>query len=563
MPQRNRPSCTTNFYPRPPRGGRRLAVVLLKQLGQISIHALREEGDAHPSDREQVSQISIHALREEGDLQPGISPCPATKFLSTPSARRATSAGRGADLGGLFLSTPSARRATMRGMFRLPFSSGLFLSTPSARRATPIREAVLLHRYISIHALREEGDASCRCSRLVNERFLSTPSARRATDHPGLFSRGVDISIHALREEGDECVGTPCRALQDFYPRPPRGGRHLVAMEGETDSKFLSTPSARRATAGAPLCGCSPMYFYPRPPRGGRPFRDRQVNGFDVISIHALREEGDGYADDSFISIEPFLSTPSARRATDGGRDRSQHREISIHALREEGDATSFPEQSDDCLFLSTPSARRATCMRQEQNSSICISIHALREEGDIASRAHGLAGHLFLSTPSARRATYAACCTPWHQSISIHALREEGDCGHPVCQRQQSISIHALREEGDSKNSSPSPGTVNFYPRPPRGGRLADLVGVVVVGVFLSTPSARRATQTVQPDVGAIQFLSTPSARRATSETTSFFVKLFDFYPRPPRGGRQQKQRQNLYFQTNYTTFCTNLEEP
>ena len=25
----------------------------------------------------------------------------------------------------------------------------------------------------------------------------------------------------------------------------------------------------------------------------GDPFRDRQVNGFDVISIHALREEGD------------------------------------------------------------------------------------------------------------------------------------------------------------------------------------------------------------------------------------------------------------------------------
>ena len=34
-------------------------------------------------------------------------------------------------------------------------------------------------------------------------------------------------------------------------------------------------------------------------------------------------------------------------------------------------------------------------------------------------------------------------------------------------------------------------------------------------------------------------------------------------FYPRPPRGGRQQKQRQNLYFLINYTTFCTNLEEP
>ena len=37
---------------------------------------------------------------------------------------------------------------------------------------------------------------------------------------------------------------------------------------------------------------------------------------------------------------------------------------------------------------------------------------------------------------------------------------------------------------------------------------------------------------------------------------------ELMDFYPRPPRGGRQQKQRQNLYFLINYTTFCTNLEE-
>ena len=42
-----------------------------------------------------------------------------------------------------------------------------------------------------------------------------------------------------------------------------------------------------------------------------------------------------------------------------------------------------------------------------------------------------------------------------------------------------------------------------------------------------------------------------------------AFFCRFVDFYPRPPRGGRQQKQRQNLYFQTNYTTFCTNLEEP
>ena len=34
----------------------------------ISIHALREEGDARKNDRQNRQPISIHALREEGDL---------------------------------------------------------------------------------------------------------------------------------------------------------------------------------------------------------------------------------------------------------------------------------------------------------------------------------------------------------------------------------------------------------------------------------------------------------------------------------------------------------------
>ena len=59
-------------------------------------------------------QISIHALREEGDM-------PAQEDAASYHG---------------FLSTPSARRATLRGLsFRLPAVE--FLSTPSARRATP------------------------------------------------------------------------------------------------------------------------------------------------------------------------------------------------------------------------------------------------------------------------------------------------------------------------------------------------------------------------------------------------------------------------------------------
>ena len=34
------------------------------------------------------------------------------------------------------------------------------------------------------------------------------------------------------------------------------------------------------------------------------------------------------------------------------------------------------------------------------------------------------------------------------------------------------SISIHALREEGDAVQLTPHLHTINFYPRPPRGGR-------------------------------------------------------------------------------------------
>ena len=37
----------------------------------ISIHALREEGDAERRDEVRPEKISIHALREEGDFLPG------------------------------------------------------------------------------------------------------------------------------------------------------------------------------------------------------------------------------------------------------------------------------------------------------------------------------------------------------------------------------------------------------------------------------------------------------------------------------------------------------------
>ena len=100
---------------------------------------------------------------------------------------------------------------------------------------------------------------------------------------------------------------------------------------------------------------------------------------------------------------------------------------ISIHALREEG---------DNAIGGKMP--------------EIPISIHALREEGDYSS--------------------HSSTAFSW---ISIHALREEGDL-EVVQQRfaEVLISIHALREEGDTRQSHHRDSVIDFYPRPPRGGR-------------------------------------------------------------------------------------------
>ena len=128
---------------------------------------------------------------------------------------------------------------------------------------------------ISIHALREEGDLLLPLTAARSSIFLSTPSARRATSR---------------RTSSRSAFGY-------FYPRPPRGGRHAIhGHRPDACVVFLSTPSARRATLI--VIRVPPRYsdFYPRPPRGGRRCLLFSALLLCMISIHALREEGDNYA---------------------------------------------------------------------------------------------------------------------------------------------------------------------------------------------------------------------------------------------------------------------------
>ena len=169
---------------------------------------------------------------------------------------------------------------------------------------------------------------------------------------------------------------------------------------------------------------------------------------------------------------------------------------ISIHALCEEGDITGSLGYVNDAIFLSTPSARRATSLhcfpsdfrldfyprplrggrqevQQKTKTALEISIHALCEEGDVDGRIV----HVLVS-------------------ISIHALCEEGDLRRLVRRTRPHISIHALCEEGDCDTLSRD----------------------AFARLFLSTPSARRATPRWAASLFLSTFLSTPSARRATS---------------------------------------------
>ena len=234
-----------------------------------------------------------------------------------------------------------------------------------------------------------------------------------------------------------------------FYPRPPRGGRRGKKMVGVASNKFLSTPSARRAT-GKPRpwrrhkkfsihalreegdainldLAKFVLHFYPRPPRGGRLVAASAftpLSNFYPRPPRGGRHAGNPSRPNAFYFYprpprggRPSTSRPMASsthfypRPPRGGRraDKARHCQagtISIHALREEGDSVAYIGEATGGE----------------------ISIHALREEGDKRRPAVASQAPIFLSTPSARRATATVWPAWTAMLISIHALREEGD---------------------------------------------------------------------------------------------------------------------------------------
>ena len=190
---------------------------------QISIHALRGEGDPFAIFCSLKQVISIHALRGEGDV--GL-----WDFVTSLS----------------FQSTPSVGRATYKFISQSIRHS---ISIHALRGEGDVYVTDCLQMIsISIHALRGEGDTvalqnplqdfhfnprppwggrqSTLTPHTAREAFQSTPSVGRATRYNAPYPINAHISIHALRGEGDGfCIFLIGRKLSDFNPRPPWGGR--------------------------------------------------------------------------------------------------------------------------------------------------------------------------------------------------------------------------------------------------------------------------------------------------------------------------------------------------
>ena len=148
----------TNFYPRPPRGGRRAKPQRSVNYENISIHALREEGDlgffgvcaadndfyprpprgGRPSSERNLRAgcgISIHALREEGDSVPA-----STSALN------------------LSYFYPRPPRGGRRYVVASPEIRRHFYPRPPRGGRPHVQRQLERADWISIHALREEGD---------------------------------------------------------------------------------------------------------------------------------------------------------------------------------------------------------------------------------------------------------------------------------------------------------------------------------------------------------------------------------------------------------------------
>ena len=191
-----------HFYPRSPRGERRVAGIWTALPVDISIHAPREGSDLAMQKANLTWKISIHAPREGSDA------CCWARDISAA----------------LFLSTLPARGATLRSAHVQCISLDFYPRSPRGER---------------------QGDF---IGALYTPKFLSTLPARGATGCISILYGGVDISIHAPREGSDGIHAVLLSKTKHFYPRSPRGERlwPTVTLSSVQSNFYPRSPRGER-----------------------------------------------------------------------------------------------------------------------------------------------------------------------------------------------------------------------------------------------------------------------------------------------------------------------------
>ena len=352
----------------------------------------------------------------------------------------------------------------------------------------------------------------------------------------------MQISIHVPRE-GDDNTSTIhiLAGFLNFYPRPPRGGRPSSWPTRCAARKFLSTSPARGTTfqllphlgihgisihvpregddlAYSASCGArrlflstSPArgttgwfakikeetkYFYPRPPRGGRPAQELRIIRYIRFLSTSPARGTTAKASLTFLAPPEFLSTSPARGTTRPFGGNQLHVVISIHVPREGDDATTPPSRSPKPNFYPRPPRGGRPFRFLSFQRVHAISIHVPREGDDVLG---------LLALPVS--------------PISIHVPREGDDTLRYSAIASTSISIHVPREGDDERPAPTGTKALPISIHVPREGDDFACALVVQGGSFLSTSPARGTTP-----------------RGYKSHYSAIY-----FYPRPPRGGRQQ----------------------
>ena len=278
----------------------------------------------------------------------------------------------------------------------------------------------------------------------------------------------------------------------NFYPRPPRGGRHGPANRGH---------SRRR-------------HFYPRPPRGGRPFSRlvppsvsiflstspawgttqviQRQSGLACISIHVPRVGDDFHRLCVRAAGEYFYPRPPR-----GGRP-------VLTAARSRGK-----------IFLSTSPAWGTTMAPCHLLTSIALFLSTSPAWGTTCTWPPGAwpLRNFYPRPPRGGRPKASAARSGCH-CISIHVPRV-GDDPRPSRKRRGRayISIHVPRVGDDRAMGRYQCPDRHFYPRPPRGGRLWTTAHTRKRLNFYPRPPRGGRQKLASPTLTPAKFLSTSPA--------------------------------------------------